>query len=136
MIVSKFGLTAAGFRVENLPAGAYFWRVAALDAFGLPGERSKPWRFTVTIDTTPPFLKIDQPADESIVPQPLTKVEGKPERGAAISVNGQPADPKSDGRYWASMTLSEGDNSIEVTATAPAGNLTKLSRHVRYMPDR
>ena len=42
MLVSEFGLQKPAFRAEQLPPGEYYWRVSALDAFGLPGRAQRP----------------------------------------------------------------------------------------------
>lgn len=40
MAASRWGLKEGGFATGQLELGSYYWRVAALDKFGLPGERS------------------------------------------------------------------------------------------------
>ena len=67
-----------------LDVGTYYWRVAALDKFGLPGERSEIWRFHVRADATPPYLSIGTPGEGGILRQSPIELRGEsePERDA------------------------------------------------------
>jgi len=136
MLVSEFGLQKPAYRAEQLPPGDYYWRVSALDAFGLPGERSAPWRFTVAIDKVAPFLRIDAPEEGAIERDAALDVRGETEPGAAVAVNGHPVEVTAAGRFAGPVTASEGDNRVEIVATDPAGNVTRLSRRFSFMPDR
>lgn len=136
MLVSEFGLRKPAFRTEHLPPGNYYWRVSALDAFGLPGERSAPWRFTVVIDALAPYLRIDAPGEGAIERESAIEIRGETEPDATVSVNGRRVEVTAAGRFAGPMTASEGDNLVEVVATDPAGNLTRLQRRFSFMPDR
>ncbi|MGK9167186.1 FecR domain-containing protein [Inquilinus limosus] len=136
MLVSEFGLPKPAFRVENLPPGEYYWRVSALDTFGLPGERSAPWRFTVAIDEAPPFLRLDAPGEGAIERDATIEIRGETEPGATVTANGRPVAVSALGRFAGPMAASEGDNRVEIVATDPAGNVTRLARRFSHMPDR
>ncbi|WP_026872605.1 FecR domain-containing protein [Inquilinus limosus] len=136
MLVSEFGLPKPAFRVERLPPGEYYWRVSALDAFGLPGERSAPWRFTVAIDKVAPFLRIDAPGEGAIERDAVVEIWGETEPGAAVTVNGRPVDVTALGRFTGPVAASEGENRVDIVATDPAGNATRLLRRFSHMPDR
>ncbi|TSD87203.1 hypothetical protein FFK22_018590 [Mycobacterium sp. KBS0706] len=136
MLVSEFGLAKPTFRVEDLPPGTYYWRVSALDAFGLPGQRSAPWRFSVAMDTAPPFLRLDAPGEGAIERDAAIEIRGETEPGATVAVNGRPVEVAASGRFAGPMTASEGENRVEVVAADAAGNVTRLMRGIRYMPDR
>jgi hypothetical protein len=136
MVVSKFGVDQPRFDAPTLQPGEYFWRVAALDSFGLPGARSTTWRFKVTIDTTPPFLSITMPEREAILRDPSVRVAGESEPGARVTLQGQPVEVRPDGRFEATITATAGTNTITVVAADPAGNETKRERSFVFMPDR
>jgi hypothetical protein len=136
MLVSEFGLQKPAFHAENLPPGEYYWRVSALDAFGLPGERTAPWRFTVAIDKVVPFLRIDAPGEAAIERDAAVEIRGETEPGAAVSVNGHSVEVTTAGRFSETITAGEGDNRVEVAAADPAGNVTRLLRSFSFMPDR
>jgi hypothetical protein len=61
MVQSRWGLTDARYDPGSLEIGTYYWRIAALDKFGLPGERADAWRFHVQTDVTPPYLSDRRP---------------------------------------------------------------------------
>lgn len=135
-IVSEYGIAAPSFRLGALPPGAYFWRVAALDAFGLPGQRSLTRRFAVTIDHTAPYLKIIRPVGDAISREPLIVIAGEVEPDAVVTVDGQRAEVGPAGRFEMAVSLGEDEHPIELAATDAAGNTTRLTRRIRYMPDR
>ena len=39
MKISRWGLKDTASRPATLEIGTYYWRIAALDKFGLPGDR-------------------------------------------------------------------------------------------------
>ena len=136
MVVSKFGLDQPRFDAPTLQPGEYFWRVVALDSFGLPGARSTTWRFKVTIDNTPPFLSITAPERDAILRDPSVRVVGESEPGARVMLQGQPVEVQTDGRFEATITATAGANTITVVATDPAGNETRSERSFVFMPDQ
>ncbi|HZP21487.1 MAG TPA: FecR domain-containing protein [Bauldia sp.] len=135
LVGNFFGIEAPKQVVENLAAGEYFWRVSALDGFGLPGERSVVSRFTVSPDNTPPFLQIDLPGDGVIVREASVEVKGESEPGAKVSVAGKDVALATDGSFAAAIVPAEGQNTVSVVATDPAGNKTTRERKFTYMPD-
>jgi hypothetical protein len=135
MIVSRFGLDQAEFDGGALPPGEYFWRVAALDSFGLPGARSAVWRFVVTVDNDPPFLTIRAPERDAILRNAAVSVSGESEPGASVTVEGRAVTPAADGRFQTSLEAKPGANKIEIVATDPAGNETRRERAFVFMPD-
>jgi hypothetical protein len=136
MVSSKFGLDQPRFDPAALAPGEYFWRVAALDSFGLPGTRSVAWRFTIVIDTTPPFLTITAPERDAVLRDAAVRVAGETEPGARVTVQGQPVTVRADGRFEVTITAAVGANAIVVVAADPAGNETRRERTVELMPDR
>ncbi|ADZ71985.1 FecR domain-containing protein [Polymorphum gilvum] len=135
MVRSASGLADAGYTTGDLQAGLYYWRVSALDRFGLPGQRSQTRRFDMRIDTAPPFLRIEAPASESILREPSVEVRGESEAGAEVSVNGVPAAVAADGSYSVTVTAREGLNRLDIVARDAAGNETAAIREFVHMPD-
>jgi hypothetical protein len=136
MVASRFGLEQPEFETDPLDPGTYYWRVADLDQFGLPGQRSEIRSFERAIDTTPPYLTIDGPASGAIVREAAFTVTGRSEPGIALTVNGADVAVGADGSYSAPITLTEGDNLLVALATDLAGNLTRKERSVALMSDR
>ncbi|HET7716789.1 MAG TPA: FecR domain-containing protein [Bauldia sp.] len=135
IVANAFGIAGPTYATKALEVGDYFWRVSALDGFGLPGERSEIWRFRVTPDDVPPFLRIDHPARDAIVRKASVEVSGESEPGADIAVNGGIVEVGEEGTFRTTLTATPGENTVTVTATDPAGNVTTDERRFAYMPD-
>ena len=84
--------------------------------------------FTPTPTPTPVsrlFLEVQGPSDGTTVPSSAAVVHGVTSQGAGVSIGGQVAFVDKDGRFQLEVTLSPGENVIEVTATDATG--TQLS---------
>jgi len=135
IVESHFGLGEPRLVTGDLAVGEYFWRVSALDGFGLPGERSPAHSFRVTPDNTPPYLKIESPVPNVVIREASLQVSGESEPGATVTVAGHPADVDGEGRFTAAITAAEGPNKVVVVATDKAGNKTSRDALFTYMPD-
>lgn len=135
IVESGFGVEEPQHTTIPLGVGQYFWRVSALDSFGLPGARSATWRFTVAPDNTPPYLKIDAPGEAVILREASVDVTGESEPDAKVTVNGADTAVGSDGQFSATITATTGDNVVTVVSTDPAGNVTTAERRFVHMPD-
>jgi hypothetical protein len=135
MSLSQWGVKDTSFHTEALDVGSYYWRVAALDKFGLPGSRSDAWRFNVSTDVTPPYLAIDSPTDGAILRKSPLLVAAASEPGASVTLNGAPVTLQPDGRFEASYEPAAGLNEIVFAATDTAGNITERRRSFVFMPD-
>ncbi|WP_417672766.1 FecR domain-containing protein [Pseudodonghicola sp.] len=134
LMLSEWGIKAQGFAVKGLAPGQYHWRIAALDALGLPGAWSAPRDFTLRVDITPPFLALLSPAEGSILTAPEVEVLGASELSAQIALNGAPLALGADGSFLARLALDPGENRIELAARDPAGNESHRSLMVIYRP--
>lgn len=111
--------------------GSYFWRVATLAKGNVTSEWSATRRFRVlsgraaegtAADRTPPDLVLQRPQ----VIGSLVIVMGKTEPGAAVTVNGEPAEPDATGAFKKTISIQkEGLNTIVVKAVDGAGNETE-----------
>ena len=135
IVENGFGIERPAHVAAPLAVGEYFWRVSALDGFGLPGARSDTVSFKVTPDDTPPYLKIEVPAEGSILREARATVRGESEPDAAVTVNGAPVAVDAAGRFAAEVALAEGENEVTVVATDPAGHPTTATRRFTHMPD-
>ncbi|MFT6676966.1 MAG: hypothetical protein ACJAVM_003175 [Sulfitobacter sp.] len=134
MQVSEWGIADTGFTTPELPPAHYFWRVAALDQLGLPGQWSKPAGFIMRRDNTPPFLTLLAPADDALSEAQTVIAFGASEPEAIVLLNGSALTLNSDGSFERDLTLHEGVNVITLEATDPAGNQSSLSQTVIYRP--
>ncbi|MGD9861853.1 MAG: FecR domain-containing protein [Pseudodonghicola sp.] len=134
MKLSEWGIHDPAFTATGLDPGRYHWRVAGLDALGLPGAWSTPRDFALRIDTTPPFLALLSPADASILTAPEVEILGASEIEARVVLNGAPLVVAADGSFLSTLALQPGPNRIEVAARDPAGNESSRSLTVVYRP--
>jgi hypothetical protein len=86
---------------------------------------------TVTLDTTPPMLTIEQPEEGLLTRDDKVRVSGMVEdsEGLVLSVAGSFVLPV-DGRYEYTVAITEGENLILVTAFDAAGNRADVNRTV------
>ena len=136
IVENGFGIPGPAYAAKPLDAGEYFWRVSALDGFGLPGERSETWRFRVTPDDVPPFLRLDHPERDAIFRKASIDVSGESEPGAEVTVNAGTIEVGEGGAFRATIDAVAGENTLTITATDPAGNVTTDERRFVYMPDQ
>lgn len=136
MVDSRWGLKDAGVEIGPLGTGTYYWRVAALDRFGLPGNRGDTRRVTVRLDDTPPYLILDTPIDGQILRTRIIELRGRTEKGARMTVDGTALAADAEGAFTTTLTLRPGIEQITLEAVDAAGNRTTLPRTVRYVPDQ
>jgi len=134
MQISEWGIPEPTFIAQELPPTRYYWRVAALDALGLPGQWSKPSGFAVHHDTTPPFLTVFAPGDGALLDQPSVIVFGAAEADARVALNGGDLTLNSDGSFELELPLRPGENQLTLKATDLAGNVTEVTQTVTYRP--
>ncbi len=132
---SAWGLKGQRYDQLELSPGTYYWRVAALDAFGLPGARSLTRKFEVKSDAVPPFLQIRTPKINSVIRKAQITVSGDSEAGAEVLVDGKPATVDEDGRFFVLFNATEGNNVFDVIARDPAGNETTREVRFAYLKD-
>jgi len=94
---------------------------------------------TVTPSPTALFLEITQPADGAQVNTSSVLVIGKTIPGAVVSVSVddeiiEVVNVGQDGKFTVAVTLEEGPNFIEVTASDQQGNEKSSSVAVIYVP--
>lgn len=135
MEISRWGLKDTGFSTGELALGTYYWRIAALDKFGLPGERGAAWRFHVRIDQTPPFLALAEPPENAVVRHSPLVVAGQTEPGARMLLNGQTLPVDDEGRFRIELPVMPGAGELAFQATDKAGNVTRRRRAYRHVPD-
>jgi hypothetical protein len=132
---SRWGVKGTSFTAGPLEVGTYYWRIAALDKFGLPGERSAVRRFHVRVDRTPPYLVLQEPGEIGIVRTSPVRVQGETEPGATLRLNGAAVTVGGDGRFVTEMPAQPGENMLHLEASDAAGNVTRRSRTFLHQPD-
>ncbi len=93
-------------------------------------------KLSVSLDTTPPKLKVSAPYAFEVFHQPIVTVKGQTEKDATVEVNGHKVNVNGE-NYTFTYTLTltkEGLNSINVVATDLAGNVSRVSIPVKFIP--
>jgi len=75
-----------------------------------------------TVDTTGPSLAVASPIDGAVLSSEIVNVTGTTDTGAEVVVNGNTATVLPTGEFYCEITLSEGVNTITVSASDTAGN--------------
>ncbi|HXV77794.1 MAG TPA: FecR domain-containing protein [Candidatus Polarisedimenticolaceae bacterium] len=118
--------------IDEVPEGAYYWKVAAIGANGVRGPFSAARRFRVSShkildrsDTEPPSLEIT----EFVAVGPMVVVNGRTEPGATLWVDNEKQEVFDDGQFSTVVRLRrDGMNEIRFVAQDTAGNETELTR--------
>jgi hypothetical protein len=91
---------------------------------------------TINYDPAAPILTVSSPADNSTSAQSLVTVSGTVNEASAVSVavnNGTPQSAVVSGTsFTAAVYLVAGINTIDITATDLAGNITSAKRTITY----
>jgi hypothetical protein len=124
--------TGVDIRKENIPDGTYYMRVAFIDAMGVMGPYSVP--NIISRDTHPPVISNLIPADGQIFSgnDRSCDVSGNVDDATSLSVNTDVLFIGTNGRFATTAFLSEGVNTIRVTALDNNGNQTVIDRKVTY----
>lgn len=87
---------------------------------------------TVVVDTQPPTLRLANLEETSRVRDASLTIEGLTDPDAVVQVAGEPqiVPINADGRFSLKRQLAEGSNTLKISATDPAGNVSTLSREI------
>ncbi len=92
--------------------------LTAVDAAGNVGSAT----LSVTLDSIVPVLTLTAPADNTLTTDPDITVSGSVSEPVDLDLNGQPLTLNPDNTFSTVFTLSEGNNTLIVTAADAAGN--------------
>ena len=91
---------------------------------------------TINLDQTTLVITIDGPADNSVVAQSLTTVSGSVSESAVVDITLNGGAPQAaimdTNKFSGSVSLLPGVNTIDITATAPAKNISSVKRTVTF----
>ena len=115
--------------------GNYYWRVAAVSVDGFPSRFSERGFFSVSKDTTAPFLQLAAPEEGAIVRESFARVSGTTEKDAKLFLNGKPVAVSVNGIFQTEFLLRDGLNEMLLEAQDVAGNSSRVRRSVNYVAD-
>lgn len=78
----------------------------------------------------PPKLSVFTPADGYVSTKPVTLVQGETEKEVQLTVNGKDVMPNDNGRFEIAVDLSNGVNTITISAIKKHGKVTTITRHI------
>jgi hypothetical protein len=81
-----------------------------------------------------PFLEVDSPADGMALETTSCAVSGRTEPDCTVTAGGVAAAVSREGKFSITVELAEGEQLVEVKATAPDGSETAISRTVTVPP--
>ncbi len=134
-IVLSFIAVLIGILVAG--AGFYFYQSAK----AIPSSQIKKISLSPKdqVRPTPPpatYLSVDSPKDEDVVDSKTITISGKTAPDAIVVVSTKATDnvitPAANGNFSTSATIDDGVNEIQLTAIAPNGEETKITRIVTY----
>ncbi|MFA5857570.1 MAG: FecR domain-containing protein [Elusimicrobiota bacterium] len=111
-----------------LPDGKYYWRAAVVDAVGFESDFGMPQAYI--IDTKPPMLEIDAPADNAVIKDEFLYIKGRMEKGAELRLNGNLVNHDYEGRFETARLLPDGKHVLSFITRDGAGNETKIIRNI------
>ncbi len=129
-IISETSIAENSFVTPDLNPGTYFWRVAAVDSFGLPGPFGQPFSFQIKSDENKPFLTIEYPGINYVSREDSVKYKGRTEKNVTVKVNGKIINIDSKGGFSGKIRLKDGINTLHFLAEDKAGNINTVSRMI------
>ncbi|MEA3314055.1 MAG: stalk domain-containing protein [Caldisericota bacterium] len=92
-------------------------------------------KLRLSLDTTSPKLQVTEPYAFQEIHTQTVIVKGTTEQDATVKINDQPVQLTAEYTFsYALMLTNEGLTSINITATDLAGNVTKVSIPVNFIP--
>jgi len=110
-----------------LEEGDNLIRVVATDDVGNITTQER----LIHVKTRPPLLTLNL-EEGSTVGDATLQVTGRTDAGAAVTVNGQIVPVGALGDFQVMLNLFQGDNLVQAEARDQAGNVTNLTRRIRY----
>jgi len=87
---------------------------------------------TITLDTEPPGITIESPADFQVIHVPYVMVKGNVDEQAEVSVLSERVWPDGNGNFQRTVSCSEGMNIIQIIAFDRLGRFSAVSRRVIF----
>jgi len=101
----------------------------------ISGNIGDPASVTITVDTKPPVITLENVADGSLVTSPTLKISGKAVDAVKLWFNGEQVKLGSDGSFTVTVNLQAGMNKLVFKAVDEAGNTAVKDIRVYYYPE-
>jgi hypothetical protein len=130
-LYDRQSVRATQMELRALDAGAYYWKVAAIDASGAEGGFSDLWRFTLSkapqsAEAPPPLV-----LEAAELKGNILHVQGRTEAGSRVTLNDERLEVQPDGSFNEFVTFDGGPGAtVVVRATSPRGGTAEQRRRV------
>ena len=133
VVVSRKRIRADQIK-EFLPDNQiYYWRISAMDQYGLPGPHEKSRLLIVLKDDQAPYLVVYKPLENQVFRDSVITIDGVTEDNISLLLNDKPLEIRENGAFTLSYQLSPGMNRLHFKAVDLAGNTSEVTRAVRYI---
>ena len=129
-VIVQTGLSEQGVVVEGLKSGIYYWRTSAVTSQGIEGEFSDYRVFKVTIDQSPPEVKLD---DILLVKSGGTnsaQVSGQTEPDALVTINGVSVELNKVGKFKYVLSNIQSETPLTIVAEDTVGNKSVINKSI------
>lgn len=131
--IGKTEVDEGKFKYEDITLKNGENKIAAKAINGTDNESDFSQTQIIVLDKNEPILEIEGPTEGQFFFQNnRIKVFGKSEKDAQVFANGFLASVDAEGKFEVFLSLSEGENTIEVKAIDLAGNTKTESRKVNF----
>ncbi|MFI5349099.1 MAG: LysM peptidoglycan-binding domain-containing protein [Elusimicrobiota bacterium] len=121
----------------GIKAGAYWWRVSAIDLLGTEGRYHEPHYYTVGIKRADPenerlasMVTLISPEENAEVSDSVRVAGILRDERLTVEVNGRPVRIDEEGNFAVVMKVQVGGSSVLIKISDGKGNATTISRHV------
>ena len=129
-VIERARLSQTQYDWQAPDKGRYYYRMYTIDREQFAGPLSDPFDFYLDIDESPPYVTVHSPAEAAVILSQEVLVQGTVEKNATLTINTVPVASDRNGTFKHLVRLEQGEQTIIVTATDPAGNRTSIQRHV------
>lgn len=129
--VTTFTRTGPSATIPSIKMGDNYIRVRAYDENGLRGNDSDPYLILRNIDTQPPAIFLSNGKQSIYYSDEETyTIIGFSEPGSTVKVNEEEAKLDDDGRFSATVQITNDIKEVVITSKDDSGNATKVSKQI------
>jgi hypothetical protein len=128
--IKRILIKTPSVQLTDIPLSSIYFRVQAIDTYGLRGVDSPIYRIMRVKDTQPPPIQIDGwEMDRKYTANDTLTIKGKTKADVALSIDGKRESVESDGSFSFRVPVRRPETQVKIVVTDQSGNMTmrKLS---------
>ncbi len=129
-VIVRTGLSESGVVIQGLKSGIYYWRVNTITAEGIEGDFADYRVFKVTIDKTPPDIRLDDIILLKVSGTLNAQISGETEAKARVTINGTKVTPDKTGRFKYMLSRIAPGAEVRIVAEDSVGNRKVLKKKI------